>query len=216
MASFNKVFLMGNLTRDPELRQLASGQAVCTLRLAVSRPYRTASGESREDTLYVDVVAWGRQAETSNTYLRKGSSVFIEGSLRLEQWQDKTTGQARQRHSVTAERVQFLNSSRGDGGSQQGNSQYQQAAPVPSAQPQAPSYMEPVAPSQAPPPVQQNSYAQPPQGQAMNVAPVAAPPTFEAVQQAPQVAQQAPQSMQAEIPPAPVFDVDDVEDDIPF
>jgi len=215
MASFNKVFLMGNLTRDPELRQLASGQAVCTLRLACSRPYRTASGESREDTLYVDVVAWGRQAETSNTYLRKGSSVFIEGSLRLEQWQDKTTGQSRQRHSVTAERVQFLNSNRGDGGSQQGNAPYrQEAAPMPSAQPQAPSYMEPVAPTQAP--VQQSSFTPPPQGQAMNTTPVATSPAFEAVQQASQVAQQVPQAMQAEIPPAPVFDVDDVEDDIPF
>lgn len=210
MASFNKVFLMGNLTRDPELRQLASGQAVCTLRMAVSRPYRTASGESREDTLYVDVVAWGRQAETSNTYLRKGSSIFVEGSLRLEQWQDKTTGQSRQRHSVTAERVQFLNTPRNDGGGQQGNTPYQQAAPVPSVQPQAPSYMEPVAPTQASAPVasQQNSFTPPNQGQPMNTAPAAAPaPVFE---------QRPQQTMQAEIPPAPAFDVDDVEDDIPF
>ncbi|WDE98028.1 single-stranded DNA-binding protein [Lentisphaera profundi] len=204
MASFNKVFLMGNLTRDPELRQLASGQAVCTLRMAVSRPYRTASGENREDTLFVDVVAWGRQAETSNTYLRKGSSIFVEGSLRLEQWQDKTTGQSRQRHSVTAERVQFLNTSKSDGASPQGDVQasYQQAASVPSMDVQTPVYMAPTAaPTSSA--IQPSAPITVDQGQAMNTAPAA-------------VSTQAPQVMQAEIPPAPVFDVDDVEDDIPF
>lgn len=201
MASFNKVFLMGNLTRDPELRQLPSGQAVCTLRLAVSRPYRTASGENREDTLYVDVVAWGRQAETSNTYLRKGSSIFVEGSLRLEQWQDKTTGQTRQRHSVTAERVQFLNTQqRSDGGYQQAPSQgaFQQASPAPQqAQATAPAYMEPAAPVQASAPVQQTA--------PVNTAP-SAPAGFT----------QPPPPVQTSVPPAPVFDTDDLEDDIPF
>ena len=201
MASFNKVFLMGNLTRDPELRQLPSGQAVCTLRLAVSRPYRTASGENREDTLFVDVVAWGRQAETSNTYLRKGSSIFVEGSLRLEQWQDKTTGQSRQRHSVTAERVQFLNiQQRPEGGYQQAAPQpaFQQSAPVaPQAQPSAPAYMEPAAPVQASAPVQQTAF--------VNPAPIA-PAGFT----------QPPPPVQVAVPPAPAFDTDDLEDDIPF
>ena len=209
MASFNKVLLMGNLTRDPEMRQLPSGQNVCTLRLAVSRPYKTASGENREDTLFVDVTAWGRQAENSNTYLRKGSSVFIEGSLRLEQWEDKATGQQRQRHSVTAERVQFMNTpQRSNEASSQGSAPQnnfakpvaqapQQSAPAyQAAQQTAPAYQEP-APQSAP--VYQAPTPQP-------------APVSQAAYQAPAPAVQPVQ----QVPPAPSFDTDDIDDDIPF
>ena len=201
MASFNKVFLMGNLTRDPEMRQLPSGQSVCTLRLAVSRSYRTSAGETREDTLFIDVTAWGRQAETSNTYLRKGSSVFVEGSLRMEQWEDKNTGQQRQRHSVTAERVQFLNTAQRNGqqggyAPQQGGYQQpaQQAAPYQAAaQPAAPAqYQAPAAQSA---PVQQQ----------------AAPAPYQ-----PPAAQPAPAQPAVQPPAAPSFDADDIDDDIPF
>jgi single-strand DNA-binding protein len=209
MASFNKVLLMGNLTRDPEMRQLPSGQNVCTLRLAVSRPYKTASGENREDTLFVDVTAWGRQAENSNTYLRKGSSVFIEGSLRLEQWEDKATGQQRQRHSVTAERVQFMNSAqRSNEAPPQGSApQNNFAQPAP----QAP--QQPAQAYQAAQPVKQ-AYQEP----AQQSAPVYQAPT---PQQAPvsqaayQASAPAAQPVQ-QVPPAPSFDTDDIDDDIPF
>lgn len=207
MASFNKVFLMGNLTRDPEMRSLPSGQNVCTLRLAVSRPYKTASGESREDTLFIDVTAWGRQAETSNTYLRKGSSVFIEGSLRLEQWEDKTTGQQRQRHSVTAERVQFLNTPQrsGEAPSYNGgapNNTAQQSAPA--VAPSTPAYQ---APQQTKP-----AYQEP----AQQTAPVYQAPQQQAAPQ-PQYQAPAPAAQPAQqIPAAPSFDADDIDDDIPF
>ncbi len=210
MASFNKVMLMGNLTRDPELRQLPSGQAVTTLRLAVSRPYRTASGENREDTLFVDVIAWGRQAETCNTYLRKGSTVFVEGSLRLEQWQDKETGQNRQRHSVTAERVQFINTPRNDNG----GGQYQQQAqqPMQNSTPQSAPIQSPPSFQEAPQAVQQQP------APAINAAPQSAPAFQQpAASKAPfnPVGQQQ-STPQNSIPPAPVFDTDDLEDDIPF
>jgi single-strand DNA-binding protein len=108
MASLNKIYLMGNLTRDPELRHTPSGTAVCKIGLAVNRRFTTAQGEQRDETCYVDIEAWGRTAEQCNQYLRKGSSAFIEGRLRMDQWEDKATGQKRSRLLVHAENVQFI------------------------------------------------------------------------------------------------------------
>lgn len=107
MASLNKVFLMGNLTRNPELRYTSSGSAICEFGLAVNRRYVT-DGIQKEETCFVDVGAWGRQAETCSRYLQKGAPILIEGRLRMDQWSDKETGKKKTRLRVTAERVQFL------------------------------------------------------------------------------------------------------------
>lgn len=106
MANMNRVFLAGNLTRDPEIRYTQTGKAIADLNLAINRRYKTSSGELKEDTCFVNIVAWERQAELAGEYLRKGSSVLIEGSLRLDQWE--TNGEKRSRLRVAADRIQFL------------------------------------------------------------------------------------------------------------
>jgi single-strand DNA-binding protein len=116
MADLNKVFLMGRLTFDPELRRTPGGSAVTDLRLATSRSWAGRDGERKEETLYIDVTVWERQAETCCQYLRKGSGVHVEGYLKMETWDDKNTGEKRSKVKVQAERVQFLDSRRSDGG----------------------------------------------------------------------------------------------------
>ena len=106
MVDVNRVILAGNLTRDPELRYTPSGQAVVDLNMAINRVY-TSGGEKKEDTCFVSVVAWGRQAEMCGEYLSKGSPVLIEGSLQYDQWQTDG-GEKRSRLRVRADRVQFL------------------------------------------------------------------------------------------------------------
>lgn len=108
MANFNKVLLMGNVARDPELRYIQSGTAVLDLRLAVNRRTKAADGTWGEEATFLDVTVWGKQAENCAEYLSKGRPVFVEGHLRLDQWQDKKTGENRSRLRVTAENVQFL------------------------------------------------------------------------------------------------------------
>jgi single-strand DNA-binding protein len=115
MANFNKVLLMGNLTRDPEVRYTPKGTAVAQMGLAVNRKWTDESGQQREEVLFVDIEVWGRQAETAGQYLSKGRPVFVEGRLRLDSWDDKETGQKRNKLKVVAERVQFLGGSRGAG-----------------------------------------------------------------------------------------------------
>ncbi len=107
MASLNRVFLIGNLTRDPELKYTQSGLAVCEFGLAVNRKYKTGQGEDREETMFADITVFARQAETASEYLSKGRSVFIEGRLKLDQWTN-SEGQKRSKLSIVAERVQFL------------------------------------------------------------------------------------------------------------
>ena len=107
MANLNRVFLMGNLTRDPELRYTPSGTAVTNLRMAVNRRYRTQSGEIKEETAFVTVVAWGKQAETCSQFLSKGRPIFVEGRLHLRSW-ETPDGQKRNALEVRASRVQFL------------------------------------------------------------------------------------------------------------
>jgi len=108
-ASLNRVFLMGNITRDPELRYVPSGTAVTTFDLAVNRVYMTQSGEKKEDTSFIRIVVWGRRAEVCAEYLAKGSPVFVEGRLRSRSWETQD-GQKRSTIEVIANNVQFLRS----------------------------------------------------------------------------------------------------------
>ena len=108
MMSLNKVMLVGNLTRAPEMRQLPSGQEVGKFGLAVNERYSTAQGEEREEVCFIDVEVWGKLAENCRQYLDKGAPAFVEGRLRLEEWDDRKTGEKRRRMVVRADRVQFL------------------------------------------------------------------------------------------------------------
>jgi single-strand DNA-binding protein len=108
MASFNKVILLGNLTRDPELRYTPKGQAVAKIGLAVNRSYKMESGETKEEVTFIDIDAWGKQAELLGQYLRKGHPLFVEGRLRLDQWDDKNTGQKVSKLKVVLENFQFI------------------------------------------------------------------------------------------------------------
>ena len=128
MADLNRVFLMGRLTFDPELRRTPSGTAVAELRMATSRSWQGRDGERREETLFIDVTVWDRQAETCCQYLRKGSSIHVEGYLKMDTWDDKTTGEKRSKIRVQADRVQFLDGRRGDAGNDAGDAGYDDAA----------------------------------------------------------------------------------------
>jgi len=114
MASFNKVILIGNLTRDPELRYTPSGVAVTNLRLAVNRRYKDRSGELKEETCFITVTAWDKQAEVCNQYLQKGKPLFVEGRLQSRSWENNE-GQKRSVVEVRAERIQFLGSKSSQG-----------------------------------------------------------------------------------------------------
>ena len=109
MASLNKVFLIGNLVRPPELRYTPSGTAVADLRIAVNRSFTTQTGEKRDDTCFLTVVVWGKQAEACGEYLDKGRPIMVEGRLQTREWETKD-GQKRNVVEVVAERVQFLGS----------------------------------------------------------------------------------------------------------
>ncbi len=112
MANLNKVFLIGNLTRDPELRYTPSGTAVADLSIAVNRKYTTASGEKKEETCFVDVTLWARRAEVASQYLKKGSPLFVEGRLQLDKWENNE-GQKRSKLKVVAQNFQFIGSAGG-------------------------------------------------------------------------------------------------------
>ncbi len=114
MADLNKVFLMGSLTFDPELRRTPSGTAVSELRLVTSRTWMSREGERREEKLFIDVTVWDRQAEVCCERLKKGSAIHVEGALKMDTWDDKSTGEKRSKIRVQADRVQFLDSRRGD------------------------------------------------------------------------------------------------------
>ena len=108
MASLNRVLLIGNLTRNPEIRYTPSGSAVCEFGIAVNRRFVQANGAEKDEACFIDIVVWGKQAESTSRYLQKGSSVFIEGRLVYDQWEEKETQKKRSRLRVNAERVQFL------------------------------------------------------------------------------------------------------------
>lgn len=119
MASFNKVYLMGNLTRDPEVRTTPSGLKIAKLGMAVNRRYRTRDNETKEETTFVDIDAFGAQAETLERYCEKGSPLFVEGRLRLDQWQT-SSGDNRSKLTVVLENFQFMGGGRS--GSTEGGS----------------------------------------------------------------------------------------------
>jgi single-strand DNA-binding protein len=108
MANLNRVLLIGNLTRDPEVRYTPKGTAVADISLAINRFLQSDDGERKEEVTYVDVTLWARLAEISGEYLKKGKPVFIEGRLQLDTWDDKQTGQKRSRLRVIAESMQLL------------------------------------------------------------------------------------------------------------
>ena len=196
MASLNKVLLIGNLTRNPEIRYTPGGSAVCEFGMAINRRFMQANGQEKDETCFVDITVWGKQAESSSRFLQKGSSVFVEGRLVYDQWTEKETGNKRSRLRIYAERVQFLDrrdgapqGGEGDGAPQQYGQPQQQGgySRFRSQQPGAGPYGGPV--QQQPPRQQYNRAA------------------------APAASQDAPQ-MPPEDPP---FEpVEGIDDDIPF
>ena len=190
---FNKVILVGNLTRDIELRYSQAGMGIAKTAIATSRKF-TSNGEKKEEVCFVDITFFGRSAEVANQYLRKGSKILVEGRLNFEQWQDQN-GQKRSKHSVTVETMQMLDSK----GDNQGGGGYQ--APM---QNNAQSYNQPQTQQQQP-----QSYQQPQQQQASygNNEPTQQPQSYQ--QSASEQSRQMPSSNDV-----PVIDID--EDEIPF
>jgi single-strand DNA-binding protein len=132
-ASLNKVLLMGNLTRDPEVKYTPKGNAVGDLAIAINDSYKAQDGTVKEVVTYVDIEVWGRQAETCKQYLSKGRAVFIEGQLRLDQW-ESPQGEKKSRMKVRADRVQFLGGPAG-GGNRGGGAERPATAATESARP---------------------------------------------------------------------------------
>ena len=116
MNGFNKVILAGNLTRDPEMRYTQSGTAICKFGLAVNRSWKDQNGEKKEEVVFIDIDAFGRQAETIGQYLTKGRPILMEGRLKLDQWDDRQSGQKRSRLGVVLESFTFLDSGNSGGG----------------------------------------------------------------------------------------------------
>jgi single-strand DNA-binding protein len=120
---------MGRLTRDPEVKYTSGGTAIAKLSMAVNRNWTNKEGQKQEDTTFVEVDAFGRQAEVIGQYIKKGNPIFIEGNLRLDQWDDKQTGEKRSKLKVVLDRFEFIDS-KGDGG---GGSGYSSQSNVPAA-----------------------------------------------------------------------------------
>jgi len=159
---FNKVILIGNLTRDVELRYLPSGQALAKCGIATNRRFKDSSGMQKDETMFIDFTVWGRSAEIANQYLKKGSKVLIEGRLTLEQWTDQN-GQKRSKHSITVENLKMLDR----------KSDSEAYSGQPTAQP---GYGEPAVPSYG---QQQPNYGVPSQPQNQQHAPVQQQPVQE-------------------------------------
>jgi single-strand DNA-binding protein len=116
MANLNKVLLLGNLTRDPELRYTPKGTAVADVAVAINRVWNNEQNQRQEETTFVDITLWGRQAEIAQQYLTKGRGVFIEGRLQMDTWEDKASGQKRSKLKVVAENLQFMPDGKGNNG----------------------------------------------------------------------------------------------------
>lgn len=134
MANLNRVLLIGNLTRDPELRVTPKGTACCKFGLAISRTYKDEAGTTREEATFVNVEAWGKQGEIIAKYCTKGRPLFVEGRLRFDQWDDKTTGQKRSALKVIVENFQFLGG-RSDAAAAPGSAPADTSAPASGAAP---------------------------------------------------------------------------------
>jgi single-strand DNA-binding protein len=141
MPNLNKVMLMGNLTRDPEIKYTPKGTAIADIGLAVNRNYTTESGEKREEVTFIDVTLWGRVAEFVGEYCKKGRPLFVEGRLQLDTWDDKATGQKRSKLKVVGDNIQLLGSREGGGAGGAPGGEPQGAPPArraPSAPPRPP------------------------------------------------------------------------------
>src|SRR5277367_5569338 len=134
MANLNKVLLMGNLTRDPEVRYTPKGTAVGDLSIAINDSYKAQDGTIKEVVTYVDIEVWGRQAETCKQYLTKGRPIFVEGQLKLDQWEQE--GQKKSRLKVRADRVQFLGG--GPGGASRSGGDSRSSSPADTGRTAAP------------------------------------------------------------------------------
>jgi len=132
MASFNKVILAGNLTRDPELRYTPKGSAVAKIGMAVNRTWKNEAGETKEEVSFIDIEAWGRQAEVIAQYMRKGRPLLVEGRLKLDTWEDKNTHQKQSKLKVVLESFSFIDSKGPDGGGAPGEAPRR---PAPAAKP---------------------------------------------------------------------------------
>jgi single-strand DNA-binding protein len=150
MPNFNKVILAGNITRDPELRYTPKGTAVAKIGLAINRNWKDESGQQKEEVTFVDVDAFGRQAEVISQYLKKGRPILVEGRLRLDQWDDKQTGQKKSRLGVVLESFQFLDSGGGGGGGAPRPAPNRPSAPASPATPPASDDMPPDAEDDVP------------------------------------------------------------------
>ncbi len=129
MANLNKVMLIGNVTRDPEIKYTPKGSAVTDLGIAVNRVFTPDGGEKREETTFVDVTLWGRQAEIAGEYCKKGRSIYIEGRLQLDSWEDKASGQKRSKLRVVGENFQLLGPRPGGSASGGGDEEYSERPP---------------------------------------------------------------------------------------
>ena len=129
MASFNKVILIGNLTRDPEVKSLPKGTAVCNISMAVNRRWKNDAGEEKEEVYFADCKAFGRQAETIGQYVKKGHPLMVEGRLTREEWDDKKTGEKKSATRIMIETFQFLKGR--DEGAAPAPAPRREAAPVP-------------------------------------------------------------------------------------
>ncbi len=147
MANFNKVIVAGNMTRDPEVRYTPNRKAIAKFALAVNRNWTTETGEKKEEVTFIDIDAFGRQAEVISQYMKKGRPLLVEGRLKLDQWDDKQTGQKRSRLGVVLESFSFLDGGRADGGAPSPSGA---PAPARAARPAASS--SPQADADAPPP----------------------------------------------------------------
>lgn len=153
MANVNKVILIGNVTRDPEVKFTPKGSAVTDVALAINRNYTLDNGEKREETIFVDVELWGRLAEIAGEYAKKGRPIYIEGRLRMDSWEDKTSGQKRSRMKVVGENLQLLGSrpagaGAGGGGEEEGGSHHHEARPQQRSSRPAPSQQPPAQSSE--------------------------------------------------------------------
>jgi single-strand DNA-binding protein len=153
MASFNKVMIIGNLTRDPEMKYTPKGTAIAEIGLAVNRNYTAENGEKREEVTFIDVTLWGRVAEIVGEYCKKGRPLFVEGRLQLDSWDDKATGQKRSKLKVVGENIQLLGGREGGpggggggGGGEQGDApsgEYSQRRPSSAPPPRRPPAQQP-------------------------------------------------------------------------
>ncbi len=154
MANINRVFLAGNLTRDPQVRFLANEKAVAEFGLAINRKFKAGDGSMKEETTFVDIEVWGRTAELCSQYLTKGRGCFIEGRLKLDTWEDKKDGSKRSKLRVVADNVQFLDSGKGRGEgapASDGGGDVEGDAPAAPARPSRPAAPAPAASDDEPP-----------------------------------------------------------------